>query len=123
MKFRSIFILLLIFVLFAGVACAGELQAADRAGLPRLDRQSGRKIEDGVLIDLPLTRQDLAEMTGTTLYTVSRVLTEWDNQGLVQSQRQRVVIRAPHRLVKIGEDLPDPAEEKPKLLGKELCDL
>ena len=89
----------------------------------RLARQSGRKIEAGVLIDLPLTRQDLAEMTGTTLYTVSRVLTEWENQGLVQSQRQRVVIRAPHGLVKIGEDLPDPTEEKPKLLGKELCDL
>jgi CRP-like cAMP-binding protein len=89
----------------------------------RLARQSGRKIEAGVLIDLPLTRQDLAEMTGTTLYTVSRVLTEWETQGLVQSKRQRVVIRIPHKLVKIGEDLPDPAEEKPKLLGNDICDL
>jgi len=89
----------------------------------RLARQSGRKIEDGVLIDLPLTRQDLAEMTGTTLYTVSRILTEWEAQGLIQSQRQRVVIRAHHGLVKIGEDLPDPAVEKPKLLGNDICDL
>jgi CRP-like cAMP-binding protein len=89
----------------------------------RLARQSGRKIEAGVLIDLPLTRQDLAEMTGTTLYTVSRVLTEWEDRGLVQSKRQRVVIRSPHGLVKIGEDLHDPVEEKPKLLGKDICDL
>lgn len=89
----------------------------------RLARQSGRKIEAGGLIDLPLTRQDLAEMTGTTLYTVSRVLTEWENQGLVQSKRQRVVIVSPHGLVKIGEDLPDSTEEKPRILGIDICDL
>jgi CRP-like cAMP-binding protein len=89
----------------------------------RLARQSGRKTEDGVLINLPLTRQDLAEMTGTTLYTVSRVLKDWEAQGLVQSQRQRVVIRSPHELVQIGEDLPGPTEEKPRLLGKDICDL
>jgi CRP-like cAMP-binding protein len=89
----------------------------------RLARQSGRKTEEGVLIDLPLTRQDLAEMTGTTLYTVSRVLTEWEAQGLVQSKRQRVVICASHGLVKIGEDFPDPMEEKSRILGNDICDL
>ncbi len=91
--------------------------------LLRLARQSGRKIEAGVLIDLPLTRQDLAEMTGTTLYTVSRVLTDWEARALIESKRQRVVIRSPHGLVKIGEDLPDSTEEKPKILGSALCDL
>ena len=30
----------------------------------RLARQSGRKTEQGVLVDLPLSRQDIAEMTG-----------------------------------------------------------
>jgi CRP-like cAMP-binding protein len=89
----------------------------------RLARQSGRKIEAGVLIDLPLTRQDLAEMTGTTLYTVSRVLTDWEAQALIESKRQRVVIRSPHGLVKIGEDLPDSTEEKSRILGNDLCDL
>ena len=83
----------------------------------RLARQSGRKIGEGVLIDLPLTRQDLAEMTGTTLYTVSRVLTEWENQGLVQSKRQRVVILSPHGLVQIGEDLPGLMDEEARILG------
>lgn len=89
----------------------------------RLARQSGKKIEDGVLIDLPLTRQDLAEMTGTTLYTVSRVLTEWEAQGLVQSKRQRVVICSPHGLVQIGEDLPGAAEPETQILGNDVCDL
>lgn len=73
--------------------------------LLRLASQTGRKTEEGVLIDLALTRQDLAEMTGTTLYTVSRILSQWESQGLVRSGRERVVIRHPHGLVKIAEDL------------------
>ena len=75
--------------------------------LLRLASQTGRKTEEGVLIDLALTRQDLAEMTGTTLYTVSRILSQWESQGLVRSGRERVVIRFPHGLVKIAEDLGD----------------
>lgn len=73
--------------------------------LLRLASQTGRKIDEGVLIDLSLTRQDLAEMTGTTLYTVSRILSQWETQGLVHSGRERVVIRFPHGLVRIAEDL------------------
>lgn len=69
----------------------------------RLASQAGKKIETGVLIDLPLTRQDLAEMTGTTLYTVSRLLTQWEGQNLVIADRGRIVIRYPHGLVSIAE--------------------
>lgn len=74
--------------------------------LVRLAAQSGRKTEQGVLIDLPLSRQDLAEMTGTTLYTASRVLSRWEDEGLVILGRERVTIRYPHGLVSIAEDLP-----------------
>jgi len=74
--------------------------------LLRLVRQVGRKTGDGVLIDLAITRQDLAEMSGTTLYTVSRILNQWERQGLVDAGRERVVIRFPHGLVRIAEDLP-----------------
>jgi CRP-like cAMP-binding protein len=73
--------------------------------LVRLAGQTGRKTEEGVLIDMALTRQDLAEMIGTTLYTVSRILSHWETQGLVALGRERVVIRYPHGLVMIAEDL------------------
>jgi CRP-like cAMP-binding protein len=73
--------------------------------LLRLARQTGRKVENGVLIDFPLTREDLAEMTGTTLYTVSRILSGWEKEGLIETGRQRVLIRSPHGLVAIAEDL------------------
>ncbi len=74
--------------------------------LLRLVREAGRRVEDGVLIDVALSRRDLAELTGTTLFTVSRVLSEWEAEGIVKSSRQRVVVRSPHALVAIAEDLP-----------------
>jgi CRP-like cAMP-binding protein len=73
--------------------------------LLRLARQTGRRTEEGVLIDLPLSRQDLGEMTGTTLYTVSRILSNWEQQALIQTGRERVIICNPHGLVVIAEDL------------------
>lgn len=75
--------------------------------LLRLARQLGQKTADGVLIDFPLSRQDLAEMSGTTLYTASRILSQWKRDGLVESRRERVLIRFPHGLVMIAEDLSD----------------
>ena len=71
--------------------------------LMRLAGQSGRKIEEGILIDLPITRQDLAEMSGTTLYTASRLLSQWELQGLVILRRKKVIVRFPHELVGIIE--------------------
>ncbi|MCI0393767.1 MAG: Crp/Fnr family transcriptional regulator [Chloroflexi bacterium] len=75
--------------------------------LLRLARQTGKRTEQGVLLDLPLSRQDLGEMTGTTLYTVSRILSAWEQAGLIEAGRERVTIRNPHGLVVIAEDLPE----------------
>jgi len=74
--------------------------------LLRLGEQAGQQAADGVRIDLPLSRQDVAEMTGTTLYTVSRTLSSWEKQGIVASGRERVVIRSRQALRTIAEDLP-----------------
>ncbi len=69
----------------------------------RLAAQSGQRVEDG--IELSISRQDLAQMTGTTLHTVSRVLAEWHRQGLVEAGRERVRLMQPHALVRIAEGL------------------
>ena len=73
--------------------------------LLKLAAQSGKKTEEGVLIDLPITRQDIAEMSGTTVYTVSRTLNEWERDGFLEIGRERVVIREPHGLVSIADEL------------------
>lgn len=71
--------------------------------LLRLAQQAGRKIEKGVQIDFPISRQDVAEMTGTTLHTVSRILSAWEDQGLVAGGRQKIVILEPHKLLLLAE--------------------
>ncbi|MFZ0548711.1 MAG: Crp/Fnr family transcriptional regulator [Candidatus Promineifilaceae bacterium] len=73
--------------------------------LLRLVRQFGRRVEHGVLIDIPLSRQNLAEMTGTNLYQISRILSKWEKAGLVSSRRQSIILCKAHELVMIGEDL------------------
>jgi CRP-like cAMP-binding protein len=74
--------------------------------LLRLVHDAGRRVGTGVEIDFPVSRQDIAEMTGTTLFTVSRLLSGWEERGIVQSGRQRIVITRPHALVAIADDLP-----------------
>lgn len=79
----------------------------------RLARQAGRRTEEGILIDLPLSREDLANLTGTTLFTTSRILSRWERQGIVFAGRQRLVIRIPHALVEIAEDLSLTGDKEP----------
>ncbi|HKP53744.1 MAG TPA: Crp/Fnr family transcriptional regulator [Chloroflexia bacterium] len=74
--------------------------------LLRLARQVGRQTEGGTLIDLTLSRQDIAEMSGTTLFTVSRTLSGWEGAGIIKSGRERVLILKEETLRGIAEDLP-----------------
>lgn len=69
----------------------------------RLASQSGKKEEGGVRIDFPVSKQDIAEMTGTTLHTVSRILTAWEAANLVEGGRQKLLVKDPHQLMLIGD--------------------
>jgi CRP-like cAMP-binding protein len=80
-----------------------EVERRVAHALLRLVQQSGKKVENGLQIDFPITRQDVAELTGTTLHTVSRILSAWEDQGLVEGGRQRIVVRDPHRLFALAE--------------------
>lgn len=71
--------------------------------LLRLIAQSGRQVEQGIEISFPITRKDVSEMTGTTLQTVSRLLSSWEKNGLVTSKRKKIIICNPHQLTVLGE--------------------
>jgi CRP-like cAMP-binding protein len=71
--------------------------------LLKLAANTGREGKGGVEIDFPLSRQDLAEMTGTTLFTVSRLLSAWDEQNVIVAERQRVTLLKPEHLQVIAE--------------------
>ncbi|MCB1413570.1 MAG: Crp/Fnr family transcriptional regulator [Xanthobacteraceae bacterium] len=69
----------------------------------RLVAQAGRRTARGIEIAFPLSRQDLAEMSGTTLHTVSRTLSGWEERGLVDCGRRRVVVANAPLLEAIAE--------------------
>ena len=80
-----------------------EVQRRLAHALTRLAGQAGRKVEQGILIDFAITRQDLAEMIGATLHTVSRIMSGWEARRLLESNRQHLLLRDPHKLLMIAE--------------------
>jgi CRP-like cAMP-binding protein len=62
--------------------------------LLELMERHGRREKAGIVIKPRLTREDLAGLTGTTLYTASRVLALWQTYGVVSSSRG--VVRVTH---------------------------
>jgi CRP/FNR family transcriptional regulator, nitrogen oxide reductase regulator len=40
------------------------------------------------------------------MFTVSRVLSTWESQGLVAGGRQKIMIREPHKLLLLAEGSP-----------------
>ena len=70
--------------------------ATERVG-PRVARQLLRLLpkigqpSDGAVV-VNISRQELAEMTGTTLFTVSRLLSAWEERGMVKPSREAVTV-------------------------------
>jgi CRP-like cAMP-binding protein len=58
--------------------------------LLRLLEKMGRPVNG--LVEVGLSREELAQMTGTTLFTVSRLLSAWEADGIVRPRREAVAI-------------------------------
>lgn len=70
--------------------------------LLRLLKRVGKPSQQGVQVSL--TREELAQMTGTTLFTISRVLSKWAGQGFVQPLREGVVVHDPEKLEAVSDE-------------------
>jgi len=84
--------------------CSEQVDQRIARSLLRIMNQSGKKTEKGIAIDFPLSRQEIAEYTGTTLYTVSRVLSTWEKKGWVKSKREHITVTDPHALVLFSDN-------------------
>jgi CRP-like cAMP-binding protein len=59
-----------------------------------LAKKCGREVNEGQLIDLRLTHQDIAEILGTTRVTVTRTLNQFEQQGMItRLPLQRIVLK------------------------------
>jgi|SRR5690625_1303206 len=79
-----------------------EVEQRVARALLRLIQQSGDQTDDGIEINFPITRQEIAELTGTTLHTVSRLLSAWKNEGIVKSGRRRITVCDVDKLSKLA---------------------
>ena len=69
--------------------------------LVRLLNQLGRRVNGQ--LEIRLSREELAQLTGTTLFTVSRLLSDWNQRGIVSTRREAVSVHDPQALAELGE--------------------
>lgn len=69
--------------------------------LVRLLNQVGRRVNGSV--EISLSREELAQLTGTTLFTVSRLLSDWNQKGIVSTRREAVSIQNFQALAALAE--------------------
>jgi CRP/FNR family transcriptional regulator, cyclic AMP receptor protein len=60
--------------------------------LQRFVRREGKKTKDGIILDLELTRQEIASMIGTSRETVARILSRFQKDGILLLDKQRIII-------------------------------
>lgn len=72
--------------------------------LLRLATQAGHDVQGELAIDIPLRRKDLAEISGTTLHTASRILSAWERAGLLTSHEQRLTLRDLPAIARLADE-------------------
>jgi CRP/FNR family transcriptional regulator, nitrogen oxide reductase regulator len=70
--------------------------------LLRIAKQVGQARSTGV--EVFLSREELAQLTGTTLFTISRLMSKWSEMDIVTPRREAVLILNVDLLAKISED-------------------
>jgi len=77
-------------------AKAFALQRADQrvaSLLAKFAERMGRETPKGVVLDLALTRQDIADMTGLALETTIRTISKLTRRGLLAKSRRALLIK------------------------------
>lgn len=84
------------------------LEIANEQVAPRLARTLVRLMEQSAVenrsaMRLDLSREELAQMTGTTPFTVGRLLSAWEERGILQIQRKALTIHDPSGLISLAQ--------------------
>ncbi len=57
-----------------------------------LSAEAGKKTPEGIILDMKLTHQEMADMAGLTRETVTRVLGQWQKDGSIAVSKDRHII-------------------------------
>ena len=69
-----------------------------------LGARMGQVRDDGTFIPLPLARQEIADLAGTTIETAIRVMSRWQREGIVETDKKGFLIRRPEALREIAPE-------------------
>jgi CRP-like cAMP-binding protein len=70
------------------------------SAIGRISRHVGKTTQEGV--EISLSREELAQLTGTTLFSVSRLMSKWSELGVVRPRREGFVVLNFDHLTKIS---------------------
>jgi CRP-like cAMP-binding protein len=70
----------------------GRIEARFARLFVKLADQMGRSERGGTFIPLSLSRQELADMTGTTIETCIRIMSRWGKEGIVRTEKDGFVV-------------------------------
>lgn len=70
----------------------GNVESKTAELLLQLYREHGTENKKGHLITVPLSRQELANMAGTTRESMSRMLSKWKKEGIIEMQGKKIII-------------------------------
>jgi CRP/FNR family transcriptional regulator, nitrogen oxide reductase regulator len=68
----------------------------------KLGERLGQAREDGLFIPLVLSRQDLADLAGTTIETSIRIMSRWGKEGVISTEPDGFLIRNREELEQLG---------------------
>jgi len=78
---------------------SGKVDQRVAAVLMMLANSYGVSKDGGVVISVPLTRQDIAEIAGTTVESTIRVMSKWQKSGLVSTTSKVIFVKDKDALV------------------------
>ena len=70
----------------------GRMEARFARLFLKLAGDMGQQRNDGMFIAMPLSRQELADMTGTTIETAIRIMSRWGKQNMVRTEHDGFVV-------------------------------
>jgi CRP/FNR family transcriptional regulator len=79
-----------------------RVEARIAALLLKLGNKVGIETKEGLLIDMRLTKQDVADMVGTTVETSIRTFSKFKKEGLVTDSDGKVIIKDRERLAALS---------------------
>jgi len=71
---------------------SGRVESRIAAVLLILADSYGVESDAGIVLGVPLTRQDVSEMAGTTVETTIRVMSKWQKEGFIRTDQKHIAI-------------------------------